>query len=66
MHNYIALQLMHNNIALQLMHNYTALQLMHNYIALKFTITFTREVLLHVSVFHNHHQGATVCASLKL
>jgi hypothetical protein len=24
------------------------------------------EVLLHVSVFHNHHQGATVCALLKL
>jgi len=33
---------------------------------LKFTLQFTREVLLHVSVFHNHHQEATVCALLKL
>jgi len=29
-------------------------------------LKFTREVLLHVSVFHNHHQGATICALLKL
>jgi hypothetical protein len=33
---------------------------------LKFTLKFTREVLLHVSVFHKHHQGATICALLKL
>jgi len=33
---------------------------------LKFTLKFTREVLLHVSVFYNHHQGATICALLKL
>jgi len=29
-------------------------------------LKFTWEVLLHVSVFHNHHQGATICALLKL
>jgi len=33
---------------------------------LKFTLKFTWEVLLHVSVFHSHHQGATICAFLKL
>jgi hypothetical protein len=33
---------------------------------LNFTLQFTSEVLLHVSVFYNHHQGATVCALLKL
>jgi hypothetical protein len=33
---------------------------------LKFTLKFTREVLLHVSVLHNHHQGATICALLEL
>jgi hypothetical protein len=33
---------------------------------LKFTLKFTWEVLLHVSAFHNHYQGATVCALLKL
>jgi len=41
------------------------IQLMH-FKMLKFTLTFTREVLLHVSVSHNHHQGSTVCALLKL
>jgi len=30
----------------------------------KFTLIFTWEVLLHVSVFHNHHQGATICAKV--
>jgi hypothetical protein len=29
-------------------------------------LKFTWEVLLHVSVFYNHHQGATICALLKL
>jgi len=29
-------------------------------------LQFTWEVLLHVSIFHNHHQGATICALLKL
>jgi len=29
-------------------------------------LKFTLEVLLHVSVFQNHHQGATICALLKL
>jgi len=45
------------------------IQLMHNWIALKmlkFTLKFTWEMLLHVSVFHNHHQGATICALIKL
>jgi len=32
----------------------------------KFTLKFTWEVLLHVSVFHNHHHGATTCALMKL
>jgi len=36
------------------------------YKMLKFTLKFTWEVFRHVSVFHNHHQGATVCALLKL
>jgi hypothetical protein len=30
------------------------------------TLKFTRDVLLHVSVFYSHHQGATVCVLLKL
>ena len=34
---------------------------MLNRIALKM-LKFTREVLLHVSVFHNHHQGTTITA----
>jgi hypothetical protein len=45
------------------------IQLMHNYIALKmlkFTLISTLEVLLHVSAFHNNHQGATLCDLLKL
>jgi hypothetical protein len=29
-------------------------------------LKFTWEVLLHVSVFHKHHQGATVCVLLKV
>ena len=29
-------------------------------------LKFTCEVLLHVSVFHIHYQGATICALLKL
>jgi len=33
---------------------------------LKFALKFTCEVLLHVSVFHIHYQGATICALLKL
>jgi hypothetical protein len=36
------------------------------YKMLKFTLKFTWEVLLHVSAFHTHHQGATICALLKL
>ena len=32
----------------------------------KFTLKFTWEVLLHVSVFNNHHQGTTICDLLKL
>jgi len=35
-------------------------------IMLKSALKFTREVLVHVLGFHNHHQGATVCALLKL
>jgi len=33
---------------------------------LKITLKFTWEVPLHVSDFHNHHQGASICALLKL
>jgi hypothetical protein len=33
---------------------------------LKFSLKFTREVLLHVMVFYNRHQGSTMCALLKL
>jgi hypothetical protein len=33
---------------------------------LKFTLKFTGKLLLHVSVFHNHHQGVNICALLKL
>jgi len=33
---------------------------------LKFTLKFTWEVLLHASVLHNLHQGATICVLLKL
>ena len=33
---------------------------------LNFTLKFTWEVFLHVSVFHNHHQGATICISNQL
>jgi len=40
------------------------IQLMH-FKMLKFTLKFTWEVFLHVSVFHNHH-GATICALLRL
>ena len=33
---------------------------------LKFTLKFRREVLLYVTDFCNHHQGAIMCALLKL
>ena len=54
----------------QLQHKYKFwsllfIQLIHNQIALKFlkfTSKFTWEMLLHVSVFHNHHQGANIRA----
>jgi K+-transporting ATPase A subunit len=32
----------------------------------KTMLQYTWEVLLHVSVFHSHHQGTTKCALLKL
>ena len=41
------------------------MQLMHKWIAVKmlnFTLKFKLELLLHVSVFHNHNHGATICA----